>query len=162
MIDRTRRRGLSLLAVLLLAGAAAIAAETVTVAVKKTSVRRDRQFYAPTIAEATLGEAFTVLAREKGWVKVGTGAGEGWLHESAVTARKVAASAQAPTGGKVDAQDVALAGKGFSPQVESEYRRQNPQADFAAVDRMEKLGASEKALAAFVAEGNLQPRGTGK
>jgi hypothetical protein len=157
-----RHRVPVILAALLFAGAAAIAAETVTVIVKKTSVRRDRQFYAPTVAEATLGEAFAVLAREKGWVKVGTGAGEGWLHESAVTAKKVAASAQAPAGGKVDAQDVALAGKGFNPQVESEYRKKNPQADFAAVDRMERLGASEKAVAAFLGEGNLQPRGAGK
>jgi len=150
------------LAALLCAGAALAAAESVTVIVRKTSIRRDRQFYAPTVAEAALGDSFTVLAREKGWVKVGTGSGEGWLHESAVTAKKVAASAQAPAGGKVDAQDVALAGKGFNPQVESEYRKKNPQADFAAVDRMERLGASEKAVAAFLGEGNLQPRGAGK
>ena len=156
------RRVPALLAALLLAGAAAVAAETVTVVVKKTSVRRDRQFYAPTVAEATLGQAFAVLAREKGWVRVGTGAGEGWLHESAVTAKKVAASSQAPAGGKVDAQDVALAGKGFNPQVESEYRKKNPQADFAAVDRMERLGAADKALVSFIADGNLQPRGPGK
>jgi hypothetical protein len=149
------------LAALLLASAAA-AAETVTVIVKKTSIRRDRQFYAPTVAEAALGDSFTVLAREKGWVKVNAGAGEGWLHESAVTAKKVAASAQGPAGGTVDAQDVALAGKGFNPQVESEYRKKNPQADFAAVDRMEKLGAGDKAVAAFLSEGHLQPRGAGK
>ncbi|HEY5998419.1 MAG TPA: hypothetical protein VI078_03850 [bacterium] len=152
-----------LLAAALLAGAvSAPAAETVTVIIKKTSIRRDRQFYAPTLAEAGLGDSFTVLAREKGWVKVGTSAGEGWLHESAVTAKKVTASAKGPAGGKVDAQDVALAGKGFNPQVESEYRKKNPKDDFAAVDRMEKLGAGDKAIADFLAEGHLQPRGAGK
>jgi hypothetical protein len=145
----------------LLAGAA-VAAETVTVVVKKTSVRRDRQFYAPTVAEAALGDSFAVLAREKGWVRVGTRAGEGWLHESAVTEKKVAASSQGPAGGTVDAQDVALAGKGFNPQVESEYRKKYPQADFAGVDRMEQLGASEKDLAAFVSDGNLRQRGAGR
>lgn len=157
------RRTLPALATLLLVAVAAVAAaETVTVVVKKTSIRRDRQFYAPTVAEADLGESFAVLAREKGWVRVGTAAGEGWVHESAVTSRKVAASSQAPAGAKVDAQDVALAGKGFNPQVEKEYRKRNPQADFAGVDRMERLGAGEKALTAFVGEGNLQPRGAGK
>jgi len=157
-----RRRALVITAALLLAGVGVIAAETVTVVVKKTSVRRDRQFYAPAVAEATLGQSFAVLAREKGWVRVRSGGGEGWLHESAVTERKVAVSSQGPAGGKVDAQDVALAGKGFNPQVESEYRRKNPQADFAAVDRMEQLGASDKALASFVVEGNLRPRGVGR
>jgi phage gp46-like protein len=150
-----------LLAALLLAVSAA-AAETVIVIVRKTSIRRDRQFYAPTIVEAELGDSFTVLGREKGWVKVGAGAGEGWLHESAVTAKKVTVSAEGPAGGRVDAQDVALAGKGFTPQVESEYRKKNPKDDFAAVDRMEKLGASDTAVAAFLAEGNLRPRGAGK
>jgi hypothetical protein len=152
----------ALVAALLVAGAALAATETVTVIVKKTSIRRDRQFYAATLAEADLGDVFTVLTREKGWVKVGAASGEGWLHESAVTAKKVAASSQGPTGGKVADEDVALAGKGFNPQVESEYRKRNPQAVFAAVDRMELLGAPEKALASFLSDGNLQPRGAGK
>ena len=156
------RRWLSLgFAALLIAGAALAAAETVTVIVRKTSIRRDRQFYAPTVAEADLGASFTVLAREKGWVKVGTKSGEGWLHESAVTVKKVAASSQGP-GAAVADEDITLAGKGFNPQVESEYRKKNPEADFDAVDRMERLEPGEKAVASFMREGNLQPRGTGK
>lgn len=151
----------AVLAVLLVAGAAA-ATETVTVIVKKTSIRRDRQFYAPTLTEAQLGAAFGVLAREKGWVKVETKAGAGWLHESAVTAKKVVASSQGPAGGRSDDRDIAAASKGFNPQVESEYRKKNPEADFAAVDRMEKLGAGDAAVAAFLRDGNLTPRGSGK
>jgi hypothetical protein len=150
------------MAVLLVAGAALAATETVTVVVKKTSVRRDRQFFAPTLAEAELGDSFGVLAREKGWVKVGTASGEGWLHESAVSAKKVAASSQGAAGGKADDRDVAAAGKGFNPQVESEYRKQNPEANYAAVDRMEKLGATDQAVTAFVRDGGLEPRGAGK
>ncbi len=152
----------AMLAALLIAGTAVAATETVTVIVKKTSIRRDRQFYAPAVAEADLGEAFSVLAREKGWVKVGTKSGDGWLHDSAVTAKKVVASSQDPAAGKADARDVAAAGKGFNPQVESEYKKKNPEANFAAVDRMEQLGASDAAVVAFVNDGNLQQRGAGK
>ncbi len=156
------KRLLSAVLVTLLAVGGAIAAtETVTVIVKKTSIRRDRQFYAATLVEAALGDSFGVLAREKGWVKVGTRSGEGWLHESAVTAKKVVASSQGPAGGAVDDRDVAHAGKGFNPQVESEYRKKNPQANFAAVDRMEKLGASDQAVAALAGAGHLPPRGAG-
>ena len=147
---------------LFIAGVAVAATETVTVVVKKTSIRRDRQFYAPALAEADLGDAFSVLAREKGWVKVGTKSGEGWLHESAVTAKKVVASSKGPGGGNVADEDIALASKGFNPKVESEYRKKNPDANFAAVDRMEKLGASEQELGSFLRDGNLQPRGAGK
>lgn len=152
----------AVIATLLLAGAAFAATETVTVVVQKTSVRRDRQFYAPAVAAAELGDAFTVLAREKGWVKVRTNSGEGWLHDSAVTAKKVVASSQGPAGGKTDDRDIAAAGKGFNPQVEGEYKKKNPEANFAAVDRMEKLGAGEPAVAAFVRDGNLVARGAGK
>ena len=149
-------------AALLVAGVAAAATETVTVIVKKASIRRDRQFYAPTIAEARLGESFNVQERGSGWVKVGTKAGEGWLHESSVTAKKVEVSSAGPAGGKVDDRDVANASKGFNPQVESEYRKKNPTANFAAVDQMEKFEVNYAALESFVREGKIQPRGAGK
>lgn len=135
---------------------------TATVVVKKTSIRSARQFYAPTIAEAALGESFPILAREKGWVKVGSKAGDGWLHESAITSKKVAVSSTGPSGGRADDRDIAAAGKGFNPQVESEYRKKNPGANYAAVDRMEKLVASDAAVQAFVGDGRLQPRGAGQ
>jgi hypothetical protein len=150
------------LAAILVAGTAVAATETVTVIVKKASIRRDRQFYAPTLAEGQLGETFPVQGRENGWVKVDTKSGAGWLHESAVTARKVAVSSAVPAGGKVDDRDVASASKGFNPQVENQYRQKNPDANFAAVDRMEKLETSEPAVAAFVRDGNIKPRGAGK
>ncbi len=152
----------AVLTAILVAGVAFAATETVTVIVKKTSIRRDRQFYAPTLAEGVLGESFTVTSKGNGWVKVSTKAGEGWLHESAVSTRKVAASSQGASGGKVDDRDVANASKGFNPQVESQYRKNNPSANYAAVDRMEKLEANDAAVASFVRDGNIQPRGAGK
>ena len=79
-----------------------------------------------------------------------------------MTAKKVAASSAGPAGGKVDDRDVANASKGFNPQVESQYRKKNPTANYAAVDRMEKLETSDAAVAAFVRDGNIQPRGAGK
>lgn len=152
----------AVLAALLVAGVAIAATETATVIVKKTSIRRDRQFFSPAIAEADLGAAFNVLAREKGWVKVGTESGEGWMHESAVTAKKVSASSRASAGGAADDRDIAAASKGFNPQVESQYRKKNPTANYAAVDRMEKLETSDTAVASFVREGNIQQRGAGQ
>jgi hypothetical protein len=152
----------AVLAVTLVAGVAFAATETVTVLVKKASIRRDRQFYAPTIAEAQLGESFKVQERGSGWVKVGTKSGDGWLHETSVAAKKVAVSSAGPAGGKVDDRDVANASKGFNPQVESAYRKKNPTANFAAVDRMEKLEANDSAVQTFVAEGNIKQRGAGK
>lgn len=149
-------------AALLVAAVAVAATETVTVIVRKTSIRRDRQFYAPALAEGRLGESFSVQAREKGWIQVATKAGAGWLHESAVTAKKVAASGAGPAGGAVDERDIANASKGFNPQVEDQYRKKNPTANYAAVDRMQQLEASDAAVEAFVRDGHIAQRGAGK
>jgi uncharacterized protein YraI len=148
------------LAAVLAAGLAlAAAAETVNVIVKRTAVRRDHQFYAPSVGEAQFGDRLTVLGREKDWIQVDAGGTQGWVHATAVTAKAVKASAG---GGAVSSDEVALAAKGFNSQVESEYRKKNPDANFAAVDRMEKLAVPEDSVAEFVRDGNLHPRGAGR
>ena len=42
------------------------------------------------------------------------------------------------------------------------WRQKNPTANYAAVDRMEKLETSESAIESFVRDGNVQPRGAGR
>ena len=149
------------LAILLSAAAVRAAGETVFVTVKKTSVRADRQFYAPTVAEAVFRDQLVVLAREKSWVRVRFKGVEGWVHLSATAATAVAVTAKDATGG-VSQDDVAFASKGFDSSVEREYSKSKPQANFAGVDRMEQLTVSEKALMEFRQVGNLRPRGDKK
>jgi hypothetical protein len=146
------------LAILLSAAAVPAAGETVFVTVKKTSVRADRQFYAPTVAEAVFRDQLVVLAREKGWVRVRFKGVEGWVHLSATAVTAVSVTARDATGG-VSQDDVALASKGFDSSVEREYSKSKPQANFAGVDRMEQLTASEATLADFRKSGNLRARG---
>lgn len=137
------------------------AGETIFVTVKKASIRRDRQFYAPTVAAAAFRDRLTVLAREKDWVRVNFNGSEGWVHVSATAATAVSVTAKDAAGG-VSQDDVAFASKGFDASVEREYGKSKPQANFAAVDRMEQLTVSEAALADFRQAGNLRPRGDGK
>jgi len=137
------------------------AAETVFVTVKKISIRKDRQFYAPTVAEAGFRDQLAVLGREKDWVRVKFKGFEGWVHVSATAAKAVSVTAKDATGG-VSQDDVAFASKGFDSSVEREYSKNKPQANFAGVDRMEQLSVSEKALADFRQTGNLRPRGDKK
>jgi hypothetical protein len=145
----------------LLAATAVPAAETVYVTVKKVSLRKDRQFYAPTVAEAVFRDRLVVLARQKDWVRVKFSGVEGWVHVSATAATAVSVSAKAATGG-VSQDDVAFASKGFDAKVEREYSKSKPQANFAGVDRMEQNTVSAKTLAEFRQSGNLRPRGEKK
>lgn len=149
------------LAMLLSATAVLAAGETIFVTVKKTSIRRDRQFYAPTVAEAVFRDKLIVLAREKDWVRVRFSGLEGWVHGSATAVRAVSVTAKDATGG-VSQDDVAFASKGFDSSVEHEYRKGQSKVNFADVDRMEQLTVPEKTLTDFRQAGNLRPRGDKK
>ena len=53
--------------------------------------------------------------------------------------------------------EVALAGKGFTPEVETGYRAKHPEMDFAQVDKIETFKVDPAALQAFIKEGDLKP-----
>ena len=53
--------------------------------------------------------------------------------------------------------EVALAGKGFSQEVETEYKKQNRSLDYAWVDRMLTFKVSDADALRFLQEGGLEP-----
>jgi hypothetical protein len=140
---------------LLLAAAglpAAALAATVTVLVQETAVRKKPQFFAPSAGTARLGQSFDAQGPENGWYKV-DGRLDGYIHASAVTAKKVKASGDS-VGGGASAEEVTLAGKGFNAQVEKSYAKDG-NGDFAGVDAMERRGFPEAAVLQFMREGGL-------
>jgi hypothetical protein len=52
-----------------------------------------------------------------------------------------------------------LAGKGFNPAVEKEFKSRNPKLSFEWVDRMEKFVVSDDEVRNFIKEGALSPEG---
>jgi hypothetical protein len=58
---------------------------------------------------------------------------------------------------ETSSDEVALAGKGFTPEVESGYRSKHPEMDFAQVDTVESFKVDPAALQAFIKEGDLKP-----
>lgn len=135
--------------------ASAALAATVTVLVQQTAVRKRPQFFAPPAATAKLGDVFDASGPDAGWYKVH----DGYIHSSAVTAKKVRLGAGGTVGGGATADEVTLAGKGFNADVEKSYSRKNAQANFAAVDAMEKRSVSEKSVIDFMKKGGLVPGG---
>lgn len=140
------------LAAAALASSAAVAA-TITVLVQQTAVRRRPQFFAPAAATAKLGDSFEAEGPDGGWYKTDNG----YIHESAVTSKKVHLSAGSAVGGSATADEVTLAGKGFNSQVEKSYK-QGSSANFAAVDAMERRAVPESAVLGFMRAGGLLPR----
>jgi len=136
-----------------------MAAETVSVIVKKTSIREASQFFATTITVAEYNDRLNVLATEEDWIKVEKNGTEGWVHLSAVSSvTAIAPSATDEVASDYSADEIALAGKGFSGQVEEQYRIDNPELNFVAVDEMEKSSASQQEVVAFQQAGMLSIR----
>ena len=155
-----RRRSPSALPACSSPAVAVAATETVTVIVKKTSIRRDRQFYAPTLAEAALGDSLQRAGAREG---LGEGRHEGRrglaarVRGDGEEGRRLRAGPrrrQGPTTGTSRSP-----ARASTPRSRASTARRTRTANFAAVDRMEKLGASETAVASFVAR--RQPRSRG-
>jgi hypothetical protein len=140
--------------VLVLPMLAAIAAERLTVQVKETKLRREPKFWAAAVTTLHAGDPVSELGRQDSWIRAGAAGKEGWIHESAVTRSELhltGGSTTAATGASAD--EVALAGKGFTEDVEREYRRSHGNG-FAALDALPPpVGDAE--LETFLRQGKL-------
>jgi hypothetical protein len=147
-----RSRPLLAAAVLLFAAAAATAA-TITVLVSETALRKRAQSYASSVGTAKLGQKFETSGMESGFYKTASG----YIHASAVTARKVTLGSAYSVDGSATAEELTLAGKGFNAQVEKSYAGKNVSVNFSAVTAMERRSTSEEALFDFLRTGGLLP-----
>ena len=151
------RSRLLLAAAVLLSATAALAA-TVTVLVQETALRKRAQSYSPSIGTARLGQKFETQGLEAGFYKTSAG----YIHSSAVTAKKVSLGSGESVGGSASAEEVTLAGKGFNAQVEKSYGDKNGSANFSGVNAMERRSVSEASLFEFLRAGGLMPEGGSK
>ncbi|PIR15132.1 MAG: hypothetical protein COV48_16060 [Elusimicrobia bacterium CG11_big_fil_rev_8_21_14_0_20_64_6] len=147
-----------IIAAVLALSAAAAYASTITVLVQETALRKRAQSYAPSVGTAKLGQTFESEGLESGFYKTSAG----YIHSSAVTAKKVNLGSAGSVGGSATAEEVTLAGKGFNAQVEKTYGAKNGAANFAAVNAMERRSVPENQLFDFLRAGGLMPAGGSK
>ena len=118
------------------------------VAVKTTPLRSSTGFFGRDLRVLSLGDELTLVRDDGKWAEVRAGSQNGWVSSAALSSRRVVAS-----GSAVTATEVALAGKGFSQEIETEYRKSG--LDFSVVDSMERINVSGNELLAFINEGRL-------
>jgi hypothetical protein len=139
-----------------------LSAEMMSVQIKQGALRINPSFVGKIVAKVFYGDRVQTLEKKQGWSKVKLSGMRlsGWIHDSALTTKKIVFSSgknnvpQTTTG-----DELALAGKGFGKQVEGKYKSNNPTADFAAIDRMEKIVISEYQMHIFLIEGQVTPEG---
>jgi hypothetical protein len=118
------------------------------VAVKTAALKASNSQLSKEVGNLSLGDEVTLVSDDGKWAQIRAGNLSGWVQSSSLSARRVVAS-----GSAASVSEVALAGKGFSPDVEIEYRKNG--LDFSMVDFMERIVVKADELERFVTEGRL-------
>jgi len=133
-----------------------------SIQVKKGEIRSTPSFLGIIVARVSYGDRVYVREERGPWVRVGLSgnSNQGWIHTSVLTSKKIvlkpgASDVQTSASG----DELALAGKGFSKQVENEFKGKNPNINYAWIDRMEKFVVSQERIKQFLKEGELSPEG---
>ena len=140
---------LMVFAVVMSAGAQS-SGTTLYVSAKTVEVKASSGAFARVLGTFVLGEAVTLQQNQGKWVVVRGASGlQGWAPADAFSARRVLSS-----GSGVSASEFALAGKGFSDDLEK-ILRSSGEIDYSGVDVMEKRIVSPEELRVFLREGRL-------
>lgn len=165
------RRPLAVLALVLVLAATAAAPALLeaqqaggqmSVAVKEVAVRDKPSFTGKVIGALAYADRVTIQEVRGDWLRVGfapKGIASGWVQRTALQVQEIALKAGGTAvGTTASSGEVALAGKGFSEEVEAEYRK-DKKLDYDAVDRMEAFKVRPEAVADFAAQGGLAVEG---
>ena len=142
--------------------ASAAFAATMKVITQDAVIRKDKRFFAPALVRAPFGASLQELGKEGDWFRVSYQGKEGWIHKGALQEQKFQLSSLA--GGKAEEasrDEVALAGKGFTPEVEKAFREKNPKMRYDLVNQVQSYQVEEQRLQAFLRGGNLREPGGG-
>jgi hypothetical protein len=133
-------------------------ADTYWVQVTRSSLRSEPKHYAQVVGTLSYGDKLEAGEAQEGWFKVTTSGGKvGFVHESALIDREVVISGRKAASKSANSSDVVLASKGFSKDIEREYKKKGTAARFDLVDKVEAAPAvSAKELQQFVQSGELK------
>jgi uncharacterized protein YgiM (DUF1202 family) len=142
---------LMVFAMSLSAVAAQTPGSTMYVAIKNADVRASAGFFASVRGTLSLGSPVTVVRAGAKWMDIRSvnPALSGWIASTALTNRRVIFSGHTPRVG-----EVAMAGKGFSGEIEQIYR-EGEELDYSSVDAMESFTIPDQELYKFLVEGRL-------
>lgn len=160
------RRGISLmvLGLCFLTTVAWAVGQMLTVQVREAQVRPSPSFVNAPSKSISYGQQVSVLEERDAWVLVSSATGvKGWLHRSALSDKPVllsSGSENVPT--KAGDREVSAAGKGFTRQVEQQYRVNHP-GGYAQLEAMERISYQPQELLRFLAAGQVTPgQGVGR
>ncbi|MDR2053792.1 MAG: hypothetical protein LBP80_10290 [Treponema sp.] len=127
------------------------------VATRDAELKSSTGFFADTVITLQYGDQVTVVQENGKWMEVKPAkrpSVSGWILGNSLTSKRIISSG---AGTSASADELALAGKGFSEEVEQAYKSRGSAsaAHYAEVDAMEALTVSRQDLYDFLVEGHL-------
>jgi uncharacterized protein YgiM (DUF1202 family) len=138
-----------------LASAQVAAGGTLYVSVKTLTLKSGTGFFAGSKGTLNYGDRVTVIKVDGKFAEVRSTANSsltGWTATANLSAKQVVSG----NSSTASAREVALAGKGFSQEVENSYKGQKNNLNYADVDRTEAITVREEDLKKFLEEGRLK------
>jgi hypothetical protein len=134
-------------------------AKEMTVQVNTTQLRATPAYYGTVVSTVNYADRLQILETKGSWAKAANPKNNktGWIHLSALTSKQLtpkAGAKSAPT--SVSTGELSAAEKGFTEQIERDYRQKHGTINFAWVDRMEKIDITPQQSAAFLKDGQLK------
>jgi hypothetical protein len=141
---------------IILSSAHAAYADSARIITRENAVREDCRFFAPVKKKVRLNEMVDIVSKDGDWLRVKYKGVAGCIHKSAVDEKNVDISGVSGSKSHAASRDeVALAGKGFNPEVEKTYKGKHPELDFKSIDNMEGSSPSDESIKKFVSNGGL-------
>ncbi len=134
-------------------------AQTFKVVQSKQQLYAAPNFSANALGSVPEGAEVSIVQQSGDWYQVEYQGQQGWLPQQAFPGAKKFDLSSVLKGKAVQeskTDEVALAGKGFTPEVEADYRQKHPNLNYALVDQVEKFGVSPSELQTFIREGGLR------
>lgn len=135
-----------------------VANDTLAIGLNKAAVRQKPNMLARSLGFLKYGDTVPIKTQQGPWYQIDFNGAPGWLHQSAF-AKADYVLKDLGKGGEISKNtykdEAVAAGKGFSPEYEAFYKEQNPEANFSAVDSLEKREVDGEAVMRFAEQGQL-------
>jgi uncharacterized protein YgiM (DUF1202 family) len=126
--------------------------DTMYVNIQKASLKTSTGFFAGTAGTLAYGDQVKVLEVKGKWLQVQSASGasvKGWIATASLTSKRITQGSNT-----VSSKELAMAGKGFSEEVEQQYKT-DKNLNYTGVDEVEKIVVPDEDLLAFIEEGHL-------
>lgn len=149
--------GCVLAAVLLSADGVRSEESAMMLQVNSAKLMSSPSFIGTPVATVRRGQKLAVSGSSHTWLEVRTASGKtGWINKRSVAKfERAELSSEGGTSTGATGEEVDIAARGFSKDVEKQYRKNNTKLDYRHVDRIERLNVDVRKVSKFARQAGL-------